>query len=395
MLSRLAQPIRRTGQRGFVCLATIAALAASLAVLASSASAATNIVINPGFEEGLTGWSGGELIAGSVSPASRSNSGSEYQTQEGLKAIDLNTSSPTSTTQILTTSPGIEYELKYWMAANAYDPIFCDEPLGSLPPTGQIRTMEVLWSGVQVSGSPVSFDPNGTSGGEPLSEWNMGWEQHTALVTGGPGGSDTLTFVSTGPQNPCGPTLDDVSVVVPIVVALPTITKLAPTKGPAAGGTKVTITGANLTGATAVKFGSISATSFTVKTVKTITSITAVSPPEVAKTVDVTVTTPIGTSAISSLDHFKFGPPTVTKLTPNSGSITGGTTVTVTGTGFGLGTEATLFKFGTTEATTVNCTSNTSCTVTAPSHVAGIVDVKATVSGQISPKALSDQFTYN
>jgi hypothetical protein len=212
----------------------------------------------------------------------------------------------------------------------------------------------------------------------------------TAAESGTP-----LEFESLEPEGDCGPTLDDVSVVVPIVVALPTITKLAPTKGPAAGGTKVTITGANLTGATAVKFGSISATSFTVKTVKTITSITAVSPPEVAKTVDVTVTTPIGTSAISSLDHFKFGPPTVTKLTPNSGSIAGGTTVTVTGTGFGLGTEATLFKFGTTEATTVNCTSNTSCTVTAPSHVAGIVDVKATVSGQISPKALSDQFTYN
>jgi alpha-tubulin suppressor-like RCC1 family protein len=176
---------------------------------------------------------------------------------------------------------------------------------------------------------------------------------------------------------------------------LPTITKLSPTKGPAAGGTTVTITGTGLTGATKVMFGSVSATSFKVTTVKTITSITAVSPAEVAKTVDMTVTSPIGTSAVSSLDHFKFGPPTVTKLTPNSGSITGGTTVTVTGTGFGLGTEATLFKFGTTEATTVNCTSNTSCTVTAPSHVAGIVDVKATVSGQISPKALSDQFTYN
>jgi alpha-tubulin suppressor-like RCC1 family protein len=179
----------------------------------------------------------------------------------------------------------------------------------------------------------------------------------------------------------------------PVAPRLPTITKLSPTKGPAAGGTQVTITGANMTGATKVMFGSVSATSFKVTTVKTITSITAVSPAEVAKTVDVTVTTPIGTSAISSLDHFKFGPPTVTKLTPNSGSISGGTTVT--GTGFGLGTEATLFKFGTTEATTVNCTSNTSCTVTAPSHVAGIVDVKATVSGQISPKALSDQFTYN
>jgi hypothetical protein len=300
MLSRLAQPIRRTGQRGFVCLATIAALAASLAVLASSASAATNIVINPGFEEGLTGWSGGELIAGSVSPASRSNSGGEYQTQEGLKAIDLNTSSPTSTTQTLTTSPGIEYELKYWMAANAYDPNFCNEPPGSLPPTGQIRTMEVLWSGVQVSGSPVSFNPNGTSGGEPLSEWNMGWEQHTALVTGGPGGSDTLTFVSTGPQNPCGPTLDNVSVAI-FGGPAPSVTQVLPTKGPAAGTTKIVITGLNFSGATAVKFGSSAATSFKVESA---TSIKAVAPAGTARAVDVLVTAPSGTSAPTTPDHY-------------------------------------------------------------------------------------------
>jgi len=173
---------------------------------------------------------------------------------------------------------------------------------------------------------------------------------------------------------------------------LPTITKLSPTKGPAAGGTKVTITGTNFSGATSVKFGLVSAT---VVEVKSATSITATSPAEVAKAVDVTVTTPEGTTAISSVDQFKFGPPTVTKLSPNSGPMAGGTSVTVTGTGFGLGTEATLFEFGTTEATTVNCTSNTMCTVVAPSHVAGIVDVKATVSGQKSPKAVTDQFTYN
>jgi hypothetical protein len=392
MLSRLAQPIRRIGQRGLVFLATIAALAASVGVVASSAAAATNIVINPGFEEGLADWSGGELIAGSVSPASRSNSAGEYQTQEGLKAIDLNTSSPTSTTQTVTTSPGIQYELKYWMAANAYDPNFCNEPLGSLPPTGQIRTMEVLWSGVQVSGSPVSFNPNGTSGGEPLSEWNMGWEQHTALVTGGPGGSDTLTFASTGPQNPCGPTLDNVSVDI-FGGPAPSVTQVLPAKGPAAGTTKIVITGLNFSGATAVKFGSSAATSYTVASA---TSIKAVAPAGTARAVDVLVTAPSGTSAPTTADHYKYGPPTVTKVTPGHGPKgTGATTVLVTGTGFGLGSEATLFKFGSVEATMVNCTSMTSCSVAVPSSsVAATVDVKATVSGQNSPKAAADQFKY-
>jgi alpha-tubulin suppressor-like RCC1 family protein len=253
-------------------------------------------------------------------------------------------------------------------------------------------------SNASVGGATYMVSANGGASGEPVVLTIDAASSFVCTILG-----STVSFTGVGTcmidANQAGNTsyesAPQAQQSFSVVPRLPSITKLSPTKGPAAGGTTVTITGTGLTGATKVMFGSVSAASFKVTTVKTITSITAVSPAEVAKTVDVTVTTPIGTSAISSLDHFKFGPPTVTKLTPNSGSITGGTTVTVTGTGFGLGTEATLFKFGTTEATTVNCTSNTSCTVTAPSHVAGIVDVKATVTGQISPKALSDQFTYN
>ena len=37
--------------------------------------------------------------------------------------------------------------------------------------------------------------------------------------------------------------------------ALPTVTGVSPTSGPAAGGTSVTVSGTNLTGATAVDFG--------------------------------------------------------------------------------------------------------------------------------------------
>jgi hypothetical protein len=84
----------------------------------------------------------------------------------------------------------------------------------------------------------------------------------------------------------------------------PTVTKVEPSQGPRGGGTTVTITGTGFTGATAVKFGSTSATTFTVNSA---TSITAVSPKvKRAGTIDVTVTTPAGTSPTSSADQFTY-----------------------------------------------------------------------------------------
>ena len=78
-----------------------------------------------------------------------------------------------------------------------------------------------------------------------------------------------------------------------------------PSSGPTAGGTAVTITGTNLSGATSVSFGSSSG----VVTADSATSITATAPAEAAATVDVTVTTPGGTSATSSADHYTFVAP--------------------------------------------------------------------------------------
>ena len=75
----------------------------------------------------------------------------------------------------------------------------------------------------------------------------------------------------------------------------------------------MTITGTNLTGATAVHFGSTSATSFTVNSA---TSITAVTPPGTG-TPSVTVTTPEGTSPVSQADFSYLElPPSVTKVEP-------------------------------------------------------------------------------
>lgn len=65
----------------------------------------------------------------------------------------------------------------------------------------------------------------------------------------------------------------------------------------------MTITGCGFTGATAVNFGATAATAFTVNTDA---SISATSPAHAAGTVDVTVTTPSGTSATAPADQFTY-----------------------------------------------------------------------------------------
>jgi hypothetical protein len=174
-----------------------------------------------------------------------------------------------------------------------------------------------------------------------------------------------------------------------LALTLPVVTKLAPTQGPVAGGTLVRIIGTGFTAATAVHFGAQTAT-FKFNSSK---QITAVAPAGPVSTVDVTVTNAVGTSAIAVADRYKYAP-TVTSISPKGGTVAGGTSVTVTGTGFALG-SGTVIKFGTTNGTSVNCTTSTSCTVTAPAHAAEAVDVKATVSGVSSSKTTGDVYTYS
>jgi hypothetical protein len=84
--------------------------------------------------------------------------------------------------------------------------------------------------------------------------------------------------------------------------AAPCVTSVSPKSGPAAGGTSVTISGINFTGATAVRFGTAAGTGVVVSSA---TSITATSPAGTG-TVNVTVTTPAGTSPTSPFDRFKY-----------------------------------------------------------------------------------------
>ncbi len=83
----------------------------------------------------------------------------------------------------------------------------------------------------------------------------------------------------------------------------PALTRVAPSHGLVAGGTTVHLTGSGLVEAGSVVFGTKAATSFTVNSS---TSITAVAPAGTAGTVDVRVTSPAGTSPITSADHFTY-----------------------------------------------------------------------------------------
>lgn len=84
----------------------------------------------------------------------------------------------------------------------------------------------------------------------------------------------------------------------------PAITTVTPSSGSATGGTKVTITGTNLAGASAVKFGEIAATSFSVESE---TKIVATAPrSKKAGKVDISVTTLAGTSTGVRADDFTY-----------------------------------------------------------------------------------------
>ncbi|MFF1571255.1 IPT/TIG domain-containing protein [Leifsonia sp. NPDC058292] len=151
------------------------------------------------------------------------------------------------------------------------------------------------------------------------------------------------------------------------LAAPPTITAVAPASGPETGGTPVTITGTGFTGATGVTFGGDAGTAFTIVDD---TTITVTTPPHAPGAVDVVVQSPFGDSVPGA---FTFLPvPAVTGIAPIHGPETGGTAVTVTGTGF---TGATGVTFGGDPGIAFTVVNDTTITVTTPAHAPGAVDV--------------------
>jgi hypothetical protein len=188
---------------------------------------------------------------------------------------------------------------------------------------------------------------------------------HVAVIT--PGGRDIATT--------------DYTFVTPV----PTITSFTPTSGSTNGGTTVTITGTNLTGASAVKFGTATATIVTV----TSTTIRAKTRAHAAGAIAISVTTPGGTTTSATDYKFVATVPTITAFTPTSGPTTGGTTVTVSGTNL---TGASAVKFGTTPATSITVTSATTIKAKTKAHAAGTVAISVTTAGSTATSTKDFRF---
>ncbi len=183
----------------------------------------------------------------------------------------------------------------------------------------------------------------------------------------------------------------EVRITVTLPQSLPTVSSLSPTSGPTSGGTTVTITGTGFStapGTGAVKFGGTSADYDIISD----TQITATAPAGAAGTVDITVTTPGGTSTTTAGDQFTYvALPTLSSVSPNTGPTAGGTSVTLTGTNFTGGTTS--VSFGGTSGT-ITANTGTSLTVTAPAHAAGTVDITVTTPGGTSTTSANDRYTY-
>jgi len=175
----------------------------------------------------------------------------------------------------------------------------------------------------------------------------------------------------------------------------PTVTSVSPASGVAVGGTTVTLTGSGFgTGTPVVHFGAAAAT----VVASTPTSVTVTAPDATfGGTVGVTVTTTGtagGTSPVTASSRFTYTSPQVTAVVAARGPTSGGSRVTVEGTGF---TGATAVTFGTTPATSVHVTSATSLSAVVPAGPpgGGAVAVHVTVPlVGTSPAAPGSTYTY-
>src|SRR5262249_34440229 len=150
-----------------------------------------------------------------------------------------------------------------------------------------------------------------------------------------------------------------------------TITSVSPAAGFLSGGNAVTISGTSMSGVSVVIGGNPPGAILG----RTATSVTINTPGHAAGLVDITVTNSLGSAPCTAC--FNYVPaPTITGLSPSSGTTDGGPAVTITGTNLALGS----ITVGGISAS-VTSASDTSLTFTTPPHAPGNVNVTVTTPG--------------
>ena len=254
---------------------------------------------------------------------------------------------------------------------------------GPVPTVGNVAPNSGSTSGgtaITITGTNFANGATVTFGGAAATNV-MVVNSTTITATTPADGAGAVTVTVTNPGGQSGSLGSAFTYLAP-----PTVSSVSPNNGPTAGGTAVTITGANFASGATVTFGGTPATNVVVVNS---TTITATTPAGGAGAVTVTVTNPGGQSGSLGSAFTYLAPPTVSSVSPNNGPTSGGTAVTITGANFALGATVT---FGGTPATNVVVANSTTITATTPAGSAGAVTVTVTVSGQSG--SLTSGFTY-
>jgi Leucine-rich repeat (LRR) protein len=170
----------------------------------------------------------------------------------------------------------------------------------------------------------------------------------------------------------------------------PQIDLVQPNQGSVVGATTVAIRGRNLGPATSITFGDAEVEEVVSRESTRLVVVAPILeevPETLPYTVDVTVTTPFGSTTCSGCFSY-VRRPQIASVYPSQGYIDGGTTVTIKGIGF---TNADSVTFDTLEASIVSA-SDTQLVVTTPPHAADIVNV--TVSTPLGSGTLEEAFNY-
>jgi len=170
---------------------------------------------------------------------------------------------------------------------------------------------------------------------------------------------------------------------------MPTVTSVSPAHGPVGGGTLVTVQGSNLFGATSVTFGGASASLVN----KSNSRLLVMSPAGTADTsVDIRVTTSVGTSARTNADLFTYvTTPAIQSVTPRVGSTRGGNLVDISGSDF---TGVSAVYFGAVAATSFHVLSPNAIAAVSPAASVSTVDVTVVATDGTTPIDPADKYSY-
>jgi hypothetical protein len=168
-----------------------------------------------------------------------------------------------------------------------------------------------IWAG------GATYAPNGSL--TPSATFAQHWDGTSWKVVGGYDGNsgnfnefNAILAVSATEVWAAGDFVDPSNKLLTLAdhlcMSIPTVTGVVPLIGAATGGNQVAISGTDFLFATAVKFGTTAATTFTVSSDN---QIIATVPAGAAGTVDVTVTNAAGTSATSVADSYVYVPPAI------------------------------------------------------------------------------------